>query len=367
MFIYSEKINFFIQEIRYSIKDILSHEVKLKVTRDRFFDKNQQFSYPISVVIYNDRTMLGYFDANFLEIGIHERLMYASKKQLHDLIRHELAHYLTFIQSGQVALPHGPEFKDFCKSVGWGEEIYNATMSLTEEQKIEALEDSDIFRKIQKLLALATSSNKHEAELAMIKSQQLLLKHNLESRFIDTDDKDKVFLKRLIKQPKKTAKMRSIAKILETFFVSVVFNRNKEGTHLEILGTAMNVQIAEYVADILQDKLEDLWDMSKKEYNLKGAIAKNSFFYGVAKGYSDKISALKRSYQTEVTSALIILEKALERGKEIAYKRLVSSKSSGHYCRESSELGEKAGKGLSINLGIGKSSKKSEALIEYQH
>ena len=170
-----------------------------------------------------------------------------------------------------------------------------------------------------------------------------------------------------MKQPKKTAKLRSIAKILETFFVSVVFNRSTEGTHLEILGTAMNVQIAEYVADILEEKLEVLWDMTKKEYNLKGTIAKNSFFYGVAKGYCDKISALKRSYETEVTTALILLEKTLERGREMAYKRLTTTRSSGNCCKESSQLGEEAGKGLSINLGIGRSSKKSEALIEYHH
>jgi len=367
MFIYSEKIISFIQEIKNSIKDILSHEVHLKVTRDRFFDKCQRASYPISVVIYNDRKMLGYFDANFFEIGIHERLMYAPKKQLHDLIRHELAHYLTFIQSGHLTQPHGPEFKNFCKSVGWGEEIYNATMSLTEEKEIDSLHESDIFRKIEKLMALASSSNKHEAELAMIKSQQLLLKYNLESRFIDSDSKEKIFLKRIMKQPKKTAKMRSIAKMLETFFVNVVFHGSEEGTHLEILGTAMNVQIAEYVADILEEKLEVLWDMTKKEYNLKGTIAKNSFFYGVAKGYCDKISALKRSYETEVTTALILLEKTLERGREMAYKRLTTTRSSGNCCKESSQLGEEAGKGLSINLGIGRSSKKSEALIEYHH
>ena len=367
MLIYSEKIILFIQEIKLAIRKILSHEVNLKVTRDRFFDKSERYSYPISVVIYNDQPMLGYFDPNFYEIGIHERLIHAPKKQLYDLIRHELAHYLTFILSTGVTSPHGREFKDFCKSIGWGEEVYNATMSLTQDEKIQSIEESDIFRKIQKLMALATSTNKYEAELAMIKSQQLLLKYNLESRFIHAEEKEKIFLKRIMKQPKKTAKLRSIAKILETFFVSVVFNRSTEGTHLEILGTAMNVQIAEYVAGILQDKLETIWNTTKKEHHLKGAIAKNSFFYGVAKGYCDKISALKRSYETDVSSALILLEKSLERAKELAYKRLVSSKSSRSLCKESSELGELAGKGLQINLGIGKSANKPKELIEYHH
>ena len=45
-------------------------------------------------------------------------------------------------------------------------------------------------------MALSSSSNKHESELAMIKAQQLLLKHNIESKYRDVDDGEKVYLKR---------------------------------------------------------------------------------------------------------------------------------------------------------------------------
>ena len=104
--------------------------------------------------------------------------------------------------------------------MGWGEEVYKATSAWRGTRNASEMEESGVLRKVQKLMALATSSNKHEAEQAMIKSQQLLLKHNIESKYIGGEDEEKIFLKRIMKQKKENAKMRSIANILETFFVN---------------------------------------------------------------------------------------------------------------------------------------------------
>jgi hypothetical protein len=135
--------------------------------------------------------------------------------------------------------------------MGWGEEIYKASVCLENENQACEIVESSIFRKVQKLMALATSSNKNEAEQAMIKSQQLLLKYNIESKYIDGEDDEKIFLKRIMKQKKENAKMRSIATILETFFVNVVYSRAGDFIYLEILGNAVNIEIAEYVAEVL--------------------------------------------------------------------------------------------------------------------
>ena len=291
MFVYSKKIAQFIHTIKNVIKDILLHEVRLHVTGNWFMDRFGETYYPIAVGIYNDRNMLGYFDPGLYELGFHERLMYASEKQLHDIVRHELAHYLLFIGGGQVTA-HGIEFRAFCQSLGWGPEVYSATIQLDDVQKTEEIRESDILRKVQKLMALSSSSNKHESELAMIKAQQLLLKHNIESKYRDVDDGEKVYLKRIMKQPQRTEKMCAIARILNTFFVSPVFGRKDRCTYLEILGSKVNLEIAEYVADVLHDKLEDLWNQTKREYDLKGLVAKNSFFRGIASGY---VSKIKRS------------------------------------------------------------------------
>lgn len=284
MFIYSQKIIQFVQEIKRTIKKILADEIGVRVERERFYDKN--YSYPIRAVIFNSGNKLGYFDANFYELGFHECLMHASEELMRNVIRHELAHYFTFIHFGETATPHSAEFKAFCLGLGWGEEVYRAAFEL-DEKRVEA---SSVLRKVQKLMALSSSSNQHEAELAMIKSRQLLLKHNLEFRSAE----EKVILKRIMKQRKKDAKMTAVARILETFFVSVVFNRGVEFTCLEIIGDLVNVEIAEYVASVLEREFDKLWLQAQRETSLKGLVAKNSFFHGIAKGYCYKIQAFKK-------------------------------------------------------------------------
>ncbi|MGB7978093.1 MAG: SprT-like domain-containing protein [Chlamydiales bacterium] len=356
MIVYSKKIIQFINELKHIIKDILAKEIRLRVGRDRFYNRREDFSYPIRVVIYNNKTALGYFDSNFYELGFHECLMHASQGQLHNVVKHELAHYITFINYEDAVQPHGPEFRAFCEQMRWGEEVYRATVCLEGGQNVSGMEEGSIFRKVQKLMALASSSNKNEAEQAMIKSQQLLLKHNVESKYIDREDDEKVVLKRIMKQKKENAKMRSIARILETFFVSTVYNRGGEFIYLEILGSAVNVEIAEYVANVLDSEFDNLWNQAQQHIHLRGMIAKNSFFLGLSKGYCDKIQALKREHSSAVANALIVIEKQLIDAQAMVYPRLSTGKSYANYCRESSTLGEQMGRNLNINPAVNRPS-----------
>lgn len=369
MLVYSQKILRFVGFVKSTIRDILSRELKLTFLKDRFCVFENRKLYPINVVIYNNQNMLGYFNSDFYELGFHERLMQADKEQLRNIIRHELAHYMTFIKYGHDVLPHGSAFNDYCRSVGWGKEVSAATVHLTESEQTFNAEISSTFRKIQKLMALSTSSNPNEAELAMIKSQQLLLKHNveLESIHLNNEDGEKIYLKRILKQKRVDAKMQAISRVLNTFFVSTVYSSSENSTWLEIAGSFANIEIAEYVANVLQHELDRLWDLTKKDHpHLKGLVAKNSFFAGIAKGYCDKIESLKQSYDQTVANALVVIEKKLEDAKDLIYSRLRNSKSSRKYCPDSAALGEQAGKQLNFNPAIQKSSQNAGHLIGFQ-
>ncbi len=358
MFVYSKKIIRFVRDIKKITKEVLSQEIGLRVAGDRFYDKREAFSYPIKIVVYNNKAMLGYFAADFFELGFHELLMNSSREQLVNIVRHELGHYLTFIQYGNTIQAHGTEFRAFCQRHGWSDEVYKATTCLDDGASPPATEECGVLRKVQKLMALASSSNHNEAEQAMIKSQQLLLKHNIDAKFVDSNEEEKVFLKRIMKQKKENAKMRSIARILETFFVNTIYNRCSGYIYLEIIGTATNVEIAEYVADFLDRELENLWDHAKKNHvSLKGMVAKNSFILGIAKGYCDKIHSLKREYQSEVANALMVIEKKLVDAKTMIYPRLQSSRSHGSFCQHSLDLGEQVGRKLNINTAISNTAK----------
>ena len=153
------------------VKDVLTKEAHLQVRGDRFYNIERSASYPIKVVIYNSSNTLGYFDSNFLELGFHERLMHTSKTVVCNIVRHELAHYLTFMIYGDTKTPHSKEFQLICSRFGWGKEISEAAIAI---ENVTDLSESPIHRKVQKLMALSSSSNKHEAELAIIKSRELL-------------------------------------------------------------------------------------------------------------------------------------------------------------------------------------------------
>ena len=357
MYIYSKKIIQFIQEVTFYIKQILREEIKLKVFNDRFYDFDGKINYPISVVVFNDKNILGYFNLDFYEIGIHENLMFSSKKQLKDVIRHELAHYMVCIQYGKEVPSHGREFRSFCKSIGWGKDVYRASSSLDFEAFPQ--EDSRILQKVKKLMALSSSCNSNEAEQAMVKAQQLLLKHNINAMDLESKGPDgledfdqNLVLKRILKQKKKDAKMQAIAIILRTFFVSVVYNRTEKFTYLKILGSPTNIQIADYVANFLQTELDFLWEKTKKEYNLKGLVAKNSFFNGIAKGYTDKVENLKKQSSIDVSNALMVIKNQLKEAEAMVYERLKSSKSQSKFCPFSSGLGKEVGNSLSINPAV---------------
>lgn len=364
MLVYSKKIIRFANEIKITIKEILSREVGLKVFGDRFYDRYQTASYSISVVIFNDRKMLGYFDAAFYELGFHTCLMYSSKKQLHDIIRHELAHYITFINFGLGVQAHGGEFRACCQQMGWGEEVYLATTCLDDGQNVSEIGENDVLRKVKKLMALATSSNQHEAEQAMIKSQQLLMKQNIDAQYLEQETEEKIFLKRIMKQKKKDAKMSAIAKILETFFVSAIYNRAGGYIYLEIIGSAVNVEIAEHVAGVLDHELDRLWNHARKLHpHLSGMVAKNSFFYGIAVGYCNKIQALKREYPATIANALVVIESKIEEAKAMVYPRLTSSRSNRSHCSNSAAVGEQMGKHLNIHTAVHSSSSSNRASL----
>jgi hypothetical protein len=349
MIVYSEKIGELIGKIKFILKNILTQEVKLKVRGDRFYDKTGRYSYPVKIVIFNHGNKLGYFDADFLELGFHESVFFSSNEELSNLIRHEIAHYLTYIEYGGGFFPHGREFRSVCMGLNWGKEVYAAKISLEESP---SLNKSSISRKIEKLLALSSSSNTHESTSALIKSRELLLKHNMERSF---ENKEQIYLKRIIKSKRKSAKMEAIAHILETFFVSTIFNSTKEYVYLEIIGSAVNTEIAEYIGATLDIELERLWALS----GLKGVTEKNSFFLGIAKGYFKKMQDLKNQYSQETTGALMVIENQLTLFKSILYPHLSQSKSFRKHSPTASSLGELIGKSLEFKKGIKQAHKTS--------
>ena len=78
---------------------------------------------------------------------------------------------------------------------------------------------------------------------------------------------------------------------------------------IEVTGSRTNVELADYVANFLDQELERLFSVYQKEHSdLKGQRAKNSFFKGMAEGYVEKIKKTQKEVSLAEGKELIVLE-----------------------------------------------------------
>lgn len=356
MFIYSETSKAFIERVCEEIRALFFLEIEsvfpVKFNRSRILYKN--FQFPLNIVVFEDQTKLGYFDYRHYEIGISKKLMYTAFDQvIRNVIRHELAHFLAFLFYGP-SEGHGENFKIICEKLNWQEDVSKAYSNIDLEnlKSLEKVKNNhvDLLNKVKKLLALAASDNVHESEMATMKANKLLMEHNL-SLINQVDRENEVVVKRVLTATKKNAKHIAIYEILKTFYVSPVFNHGRGIFYLEIVGSFENTEIAEYVANFLDSELDRLWLITKKTSKLSGIVAKNSFFRGISKGYTEKIQQQKANspYQKD----LIIIDKNLNQNLKMVYNRLGSSYSSDLKSHEKAHhLGLQTGSKLSINPGL---------------
>ena len=347
---FSPAISVFIERCNTLLKNIIRYEVKFEVLKKRFVVNNT--TYPINLIAFEHKSKLGYFCSVRYEIGINKSLMIYEDDSLKELLRHEFAHYLTFIIHGNTQPPHCKEFKNICKLYKWNEEL-NATIDIN---NLKIQKDQSIIKKVQKLLELSSSSNLHEANNAMEKARELLLKYRLSY----TNDDELYVSKRLIAQRKITAKLTAILDIICNFLVCPVYCFGAGAVYLEIFGRELHVEIAEYVVAFLNYKLDELWESEKKKRKGKmGPNAKGSFLSGIANGFN-----MKMKENITDSNALTIVNSDLNNGIKLAYQQLTTNgRSCSNYNEDSFNNGQAIGKNLTIHSSIAKNSECAINLI----
>jgi len=351
MRVYSENIHLFTVKCENYLKKIIKNETKLTLRRSRFEFNN--YTYPIHIVIFEKQNKLGYFDPHTYQIGLNLELIYTAKENvLKDILRHEFAHYLCFLMYPQTTKAHGPEFKEICDHYGWNDSISKASMSIefANHEKVGNLQSEKLISKIKALLNLASSENEHEAELATLKANQLLLKHNISHYDFQANDK-KTYTHTILTSKRKNAKLSCIYDILKHFMVRPIFIHGRGEIALEVSGSFESIELAEYVGHFLDRQLEQMWKEAKSE-KLKGQKAKNSFFHGIAFGYDHKMQNIKDELKPMEQTALINIEKDLDQLMNKIYRRLSHSASSASFDSNAFQKGKESGKNLTINKSV---------------
>jgi len=152
-----------------------------------------------------------------------------------------------------------------------------------------------VLDRIRKLLALAGSPNQHEAEIAMRKAHELMLRHNIEETATRADRSYEV---RHLGDPARrgTRVDSDVAGLLsEFFFVKVIRvpvylpRLGRSGKVYEIAGTRANVEMASHVYAFLLATAERLWNDNRHDARVRNGRDRLAYQSGVVGGFREKL------------------------------------------------------------------------------
>lgn len=360
MLLYSATINAFTGKVKKLAIKIMNEEMGMAFNKTRFLWRG--YYYPLHFVLFEDPQKLGYFSPGNFQLGLHKKLMYlAHDEVLKNIIRHELAHMycsLIYEEQYQELFSHGAEFQKICKDFGWGVEVSKAYSNLEFENQLYSPDTSfeKVKAKVEKLLALADSDNPHEAAAATFKANNLLLKYNLKNLAATDQGEVESCVKMVFRAKKMNSTLNALYDILQYFYVQPVFNRTREGVGLDVVGSRLNVEMADYITKYLAAEFELLWNRAKKEDpKMKGLKKKNNYILGIASGFTAKLKN-ERQILKKVSSSsreLITIENNLIQQVRLAFPRLSrQASSSGSFDSNARSKGQRDGSSLSIRPGV---------------
>ncbi|MBL4684013.1 MAG: DUF2786 domain-containing protein [Nannocystaceae bacterium] len=221
-----------------------------------------------------------------------------------ETLKHEAAHQFVDEVLGGEASPHGPMFKQVCAARGIDSRAVSPPSSGADRR--DDPEDRVIAR-VQKLLALAVSSNQHEAELAASTAQRIMLKYNLDLQRQPTTEGDDCGYAWLGEPTGRVqAHERNLAGLLaEHYFVQAIWIpvyrplEGKRGSVLELCGRVENLKMAEFVHGFLLRTTQRLWDEHKRRHDIRSDRDRRSFLAGAVSGFGAKLRVKRSEGQAE--------------------------------------------------------------------
>lgn len=211
-----------------------------------------------------------------------------------------------------------------------------------------------IIEKIQKLLALATSSNPHEAALAARKAQDLLIKYNLDFQDLKVNfDYTHEEIEFGLKRPAEYLYVTTI--LSDFFFVKTIYLspnlRTGQKAKIQIVGDKINVKIAIYVYSFLTRSFKEIWNKYKVE-NDADAIFKRQFYQGIFNGLRTQLRE-QAAASCEERGLVVVEDKGLTNYFKELHPKTCSLNSSG-YKKDNDVYGAgyEEGQKLKINKSI---------------
>ncbi|MDB4961212.1 MAG: hypothetical protein JWP01_1211 [Myxococcales bacterium] len=209
------------------------------------------------------------------------------------VLEHEMAHqFVDEVLGVRDESAHGETFRRVCADRGIDARAAGPAVPTTEPAEIDRVLD-----RIRKLLALAGSPNQHEAEIAMRKAHELMLRHNIEAARAQADREFEI--RHLGDPHKRRSRVESDIMILltESFFVKVIRlpvylpRTGTRGSVFEISGTRPNIEMAAHVYAFLLATADRLWQANRSDKRVRSGRDRLSYQSGVVRGFREKLGA----------------------------------------------------------------------------
>lgn len=233
-----------------------------------------------------------------------------------DVLLHEMAHQLAEeALDGEPGL-HGTAFKRACAMLGARPEATGTFATLSDATDPETLSENDrILLRVQKLLALAQGANRHEAESAMQKAQEYIVRYNVD--LLALDARDRSYCSVCLGEPalRRTTDEYMLSSLLGTFYFvecvwipAYVVARERMGKVLEISGSLENVKMASHVHAFMVRTVRDQW----AAFNRHGTYTphrKTDFAIGLLSGFTEKLKAQEKVWTGAGNSPYAVIRK----------------------------------------------------------
>ncbi len=214
-----------------------------------------------------------------------------------EVLLHEIAHqFADEVLGASGESPHGLRFQKACHLLRANPRASEAYPLLDDRVKADGLRPEDkTFLRIKKLMALATSSNLHEAEAAMAKAHALMAKYNLHLLEEGSSAFETVSVGR--SALRHSPEEYTLAHLLQEFYFvqgiwisAFVLEKKKMGRVLEISGTLPNLQVASYVYDFVSRFILAQWGKYNSGRNLNRR-RRTDFALGIIEGLRAKLKS----------------------------------------------------------------------------
>jgi len=297
---------------------------------------------------------LGRWDPRRRTITLSDRLLQGRRWHLLvSTLRHEMAHQVVSEVFGEPPEPpHGPAFARACALLGTSPAAA-ATPAELQEQR----EEPRVVRTIRRLLALSSSPNRHEAEAALAKAQELAIKHNIS---LADKPEQRRYEYRLLDRPRKRwpSYTWTILHTCEQLHQVQHIRWRLEGGEsvVELTGAPENLDLAEYAYHYLKHAGELEWQRYRESRELPNNRQRLSFLLALYNAFNERLA---RHRQELVTSQALVLhpDRELTTFFRSRYPRISHGSQTSHqHHADAGEAGARAGSRLQIQPGLGNKS-----------